>query len=345
MRNFIAGCATVDMLVGDRIIATANTLVDSSININSSSEDVRGGIGNKLLGKYYHTSTMDINLTDVVFRLEYLAFQTGSNIEQISQIFASEQVTINSNQGIIVGDPDDYEDYGKIAWVTLPGEDSYETVELNGKQFTYEAADGQVVCVKYVRRDLGSKSIVVSSNFIPSEVKLVMRCNLYRAGANNAINDSSKVGELQIVVPRFQFNGAQELSLQSSGVCQVPIAGSALDNPSADCTEGGYYAIITETISGVKWYDNVITLAVEDSDVELEVNETKQLVVKAVPKSGSAFTVSASELTFTSGSDSIATVTDAGLVAAVAQGTTNITIAAKDKPELTAIAEVTVSNN
>lgn len=343
MRNFIAGVATVDMIVGNQIVASAKTLVDSSININSSAEDVRGGIGNKLLGKYYHTSTMDINLTDVVFKLEYLAFQTGSQIEQIANIFTNEQVTISNNEGTITGEVEKYEDYGTIAWITLPGNDSYTTVTVSNGKFSYPAADGTVVCAKYVKKDTGSKSITVSSNFIPSEVKLVMKSNLYRAGATNTASDSSKVGELQIVVPRFQFNGSQELSLQSSGVCQVPISGSALDNPSADCSEGGYYAIITETITDAKWYDSLLLLAIDDSDIELSSNGTSQLVVKAIPKIGYAFTAPAEDLTFTSGSNSVATVSETGLITAVGNGTTNVTVAVKNRPELYAIAEVTVA--
>ena len=342
MRKFIAGVATVDMLVGNQIVASAKTLLDSSISINSSAEDVRGGIGNKLLGKYYHTSTMDINLTDVVFKLEYLAFQTGSVIEQTADIFANEQVTITGNKGTITGTAAEYEKHGVIGWVSLPGSDEYETVAINGTDFDYNAVDGTVVCIKYIKKDNASRSIVISSNFIPAEVKLVMKCNLYRAGTTNTMSDSSKVGEIQVVVPRFQFSGSQELSLQASGVCNVPIAGSALDNPSADCSEGGYYAIITETITGAKWYDDVLTLAIEDSDIALAVDGTRKLVVKAVPKTGSAFTAPIEDLTFTSGSDAIATVTD-GIVKGIGAGTTNITVAIADKPEVLAIAEVTVA--
>ena len=343
MRKFIAGVATVDMLVGNSIIATSKTLLDSSININSSAEDVRGGIGNKLLGKYYHTSTMDINLTDVVFKLEYLAYQTGSTIEQVADLFENEQVTITGNKGVINGTPMAYETYGTIGWVSLPGEDAYTNITFNGKEFDYAAEDGTIVCVKYVKRDNASKSITISSNFIPSEVTLVMKCNLYRGGKTTNINDSSKVGTLQIVVPRFQFNGSQELSLQASGVCNVPIAGSALDNPSADCSEGGYYAIITETIDGANWYDDVIALAIEGSEIDLEANETKQLVVKALPRTGSPFNAPVSELTFTSDETATAEVNADGLVTAVAAGTTNITVAITDVPTISAIAEVTVA--
>ena len=46
-RQFLAGAATVDMLVGDQLIATATTLLDSSITVGSTAEEVRGGIKGK----------------------------------------------------------------------------------------------------------------------------------------------------------------------------------------------------------------------------------------------------------------------------------------------------------
>lgn len=347
MRKFIAGVATVDMLVGNNIIATAQTLLDSSIDISSSSEDVRGGIGNKLLAKYYHTSVMDINLTDVQFKLEYIAFQTGSTITNGSDIFGSEQVTIMNNKGTLQGTPVTYNG-AKNVWVSLPGEDAYQTVAVTGKEFDYAATDGTVVCVKYVRHDNNAKQIIVSSNFIPDEVTLVMKCNLYKAGRGDSISSSSKIGEVQILVPRFQFNGTQNLSLTSSGVANMPISGSALDNPSIDCSEGGYYAIITELTNEGKWYDNIKAIAVEDSDVDIYSSapgNTQLLKVLAVPApgAGSAFYAPVEDLQFTSDAAGTATVDTEGLVTAAGEGSTTITITVKEKAELQAVANVTVT--
>lgn len=346
-RQFLAGAATVDMLVGDQLIATATTLLDSSITVGSTAEEVRGGPGAKLLGKYYHTSTFDINLTDVLFKLEYFAFQTGSAIQQIADVFTSEQVTLGAGgSGTITGTPAVYQSYGTIGWAAKPGSDAYQKITFTEKAFTVAGAkEGDIYCVKYISTDNAARQITISSSFIPSEVTLVMTANLYRAGGRgeNDVNNSSKIGIVQVLVPRFQFNGSMELSMTSTGVTNSPIAGSALDNPSADCSDGGYYAIITEQLSGSSWYDNVFALAIEDSDIELATTTgTATLSVYALPLNGAAFKPPYEDLTFTSAANGTATVTQEGVVTGVAQGSTTVTVSIKNKAGVEAIANITV---
>lgn len=346
-RQFLAGAATVDMLVGDQLIATATTLLDSSITVGSTAEEVRGGPGAKLLGKYYHTSTFDINLTDVLFKLEYFAFQTGSAIQQIADVFTSEQVTLGAGgSGTITGTPAVYQSYGTIGWAAKPGSDAYQKITFTEKAFTVAGAkEGDIYCVKYISTDNAARQITISSSFIPSEVTLVMTANLYRAGGRgeNDVNNSSKIGVVQVLVPRFQFNGSMELSMTSTGVANSPIAGSALDNPSADCSDGGYYAIITEQLSGSSWYDNVFALAIEDSDIELATTTgTATLSVYALPLNGAAFKPPYEDLTFTSAANGTATVTQEGVVTGVAQGSTTVTVSIKNKAGVEAIANITV---
>lgn len=346
-RQFLAGAATVDMLVGDQLIATATTLLDSSITVGSTAEEVRGGPGAKLLGKYYHTSTFDINLTDVLFKLEYFAFQTGSAIQQIADVFTSEQVTLGAGgSGTITGTPAVYQSYGTIGWAAKPGSDAYQKITFTEKAFTVAGAkEGDIYCVKYISTDNAARQITISSSFIPSEVTLVMTANLYRAGGRgeNDVNNSSKIGIVQVLVPRFQFNGSMELSMTSTGVANSPIAGSALDNLSADCSDGGYYAIITEQLSGSSWYDNVFALAIEDSDIELATTTgTATLSVYALPLNGAAFKPPYEDLTFTSAANGTATVTQEGVVTGVAQGSTTVTVSIKNKAGVEAIANITV---
>lgn len=346
-RQFLAGAATVDMLVGDQLIATATTLLDSSITVGSTAEEVRGGPGAKLLGKYYHTSTFDINLTDVLFKLEYFAFQTGSAIQQIADVFTSEQVTLGAGgSGTITGTPAVYQSYGTIGWAAKPGSDAYQKITFTEKAFTVAGAkEGDIYCVKYISTDNAARQITISSSFIPSEVTLVITANLYRAGGRgeNDVNNSSKIGIVQVLVPRFQFNGSMELSMTSTGVANSPIAGSALDNPSADCSDGGYYAIITEQLSGSSWYDNVFALAIEDSDIELATTTgTATLSVYALPLNGAAFKPPYEDLTFTSAANGTATVTQEGVVTGVAKGSTTVTVSIKNKAGVEAIANITV---
>lgn len=351
-RNFLAGPADVDIFVGNNLIATATTLLDSSLTIGSSAEDVRGGIGAKLLGKYFHTSTFDVALTDVLFKLEYLAFQTGSTINQVADLLTEEQVTIGEgNKGKITGTPAEFKTYGTIGWMTEPGSDTYTTVTFtdnSGYEFTAPGKNnGDVVCVKYLATENSARTITIASTFIPQEVSLVMRANLYRAGAGATnLSGSSKAGTLQIEVPRFLFSGSQEISMTSTGVANSPLNGSALDNPADDCSATGYYAKITEYIEGANWYDNVIMLAVEDADIEITGQGTANMIVYAIPANGSSFIAPVADLTFTSAQTGTATVGDhTGVVTGVADGETTISVVITEKPTVEAVANVTVSGN
>lgn len=349
MPNFIAGVATVDMFKGDQLIASAKTLMDSSISLGSSNEEVRGGIGNALYGKYYHTSTFDITLTDIMFKLEYIAFQTGSTITNGADIYDSEQVTIGQGgAGTVSGTPASFGNYGTIGWASKPGSDLYSQITFEGKDFTIaNANEGDIYCVKYVSKDISARQIVVSSAFVPDTVRLVMTGNLYSGSENTNVVSAAKsatiAGKFQVEVPRFQFSGTQEISMTASGVANTPLTGSALANDSISCDSSGYYAIISEKIYGTNWYDNIIDIAVAGGEIELAVQGTETLVVKAIPASGSAFTVSNSNLTFTSKSDEIATVDETGKVTAIATGSTAIIVTIADKPGIEGVAYITVT--
>ena len=43
----------------------AKTLTENTFNFGISSEEIRGGQGNALWGKYFHDSSMNVTLTDV----------------------------------------------------------------------------------------------------------------------------------------------------------------------------------------------------------------------------------------------------------------------------------------
>ena len=74
---FIAGVGNASLFDGDKLVATANTLIDSGITIRTTLEDIRRGQGNKLLGRYGHDSQFSLKLTDAMFNLEYIAASLG----------------------------------------------------------------------------------------------------------------------------------------------------------------------------------------------------------------------------------------------------------------------------
>lgn len=350
-RNIMAGVANVDAFVGDQLIFSAKTLSTSGITISTTPEDVRGGMGNQLIARYYHDSTFELNLTDVLFKLEYLALQAGGTIENGAEMFTTEQVVIATNTGTLVGTPIPV-DGALIGWVAPIGDDTWTKVEFTDNAgtvtFPYTADDGTALCVRYMHANVNARTFKISANIIPSEVKLVMTGSLFKAGQGATSSDlsgSSKTGVVEFIIPRFQFTGNMEFTMDASGVSNSQLSGSALmvEDPSCDSV-AGYYAIVNEEIYGTDVYADLTALAIDGgSDVNLAVAATKKLVVYAIPKTGGSFIIDNSLLTFTTDDAATATADATGLITGVAAGTTTVDVALTSKPALNTSADVTVA--
>lgn len=63
--QFLAGPGRVLILSGQNIIGVAKTMTETTFDMSITGEEIRGGAGNLLFGKYFHDSNMNITLTDV----------------------------------------------------------------------------------------------------------------------------------------------------------------------------------------------------------------------------------------------------------------------------------------
>ena len=109
------------------------------------------------------------------------------------------------------------------------------------------------------------------------------------SGESGSQSDATKYGRLIVDIPSFQLDGAQNLSLTSTSAATVNLAGQALAVTSnSTCEDDPYYGTMTEEIYGAKWQDDVVALAVENSEVELAASESEPLIVRAVFGAGMA---------------------------------------------------------
>ncbi len=63
----------------NNVVATT-TLQDANINITTNSSEVRAGIGHNLLAIIHSSKDIEVNLTDIEFKLDYLAMSLGTSI-------------------------------------------------------------------------------------------------------------------------------------------------------------------------------------------------------------------------------------------------------------------------
>lgn len=350
MANYIlAGVGNIDLYNQGDLIASSKTLTESSISVEVTGEDVRGGQSNPLLGRYFHDSSFTLTLTDALFSLEYLALNVGGTIEIGGNILTTEEVTIETENTITVsGTPVELFNWGVVGYYRIVGENDWQKIIFTGKNATATNLPvGTVVCVKYNTQNSGMRQFVVPSNMIPAECTAILTIGLFKADNETKVTDSSsRVGSLVIEIPRFQFAGSQELSLTSDGVATTNLTGSALAvYTGTSCEDNGYYAIIKEVISGAKWTDGLKALAVANGgEISIAQDGTETLQVYAVYGGIVASSiVDNTNLTFTPDNETYFTVDNTGKITAKsAAGKANLKIVATDKPEVEAVVSVEV---
>jgi hypothetical protein len=354
MANLIAGVGTVSLFdtVTNALILTSKTLTDEGFNFSSSAEEARGGMGNALLGKYYHDTAFSLTLTDQLFDMQYLALNCGGAITAGADTMTNEQVVITTN-GVITVTRTPVAFNNKTAlWYKKSTEpdSAYKMAEVVGRNANVNGVKAdEVYCVKYCVNDASARRFMVNTAYIPSIVHAIATFPLFKSGSTdvNVGTSSSQIGYMQVDIPNFQLNGSQELALTSGGIAKASLSGSALATYSGNsgCSENGYYAIVSEHIYNKEIMDDVASIVVFNSDIDLVTGETQPVKVYGLFSNGTQpMEIDNSKLTFVSNTQSVATVDASGIVTAVAEGISTIEVTVTNKPSLTAYAVVTVTS-
>ena len=279
---FIAGVGNATLFDGERLVASANTLIDSGITIGLSFEDIRAGIRNKLYGRYAHTSTFDLKLTDAMFNLEYLAMNTGSDISLGGDVMVDEELTSTAKKIKLSQTAVAISGSKVYAYAKKSGTDNvYDKYAVSEANEIEVPVDG-TYCIRYMyTNDLASK-MIINANFIPKTLTLILEANLYSGGSCD-IETSTLAGKVTIKVPRFMLNGSQELSLTASGVANTAIEGTALASGCAGCSGDGVYAEIIQVMANRTLENGFTGIVVEDAVREASKGDKLELNVYACP--------------------------------------------------------------
>lgn len=279
---FIAGVGNATLFDGERLVASANTLIDSGITIGLSFEDIRAGQGNKLYGRYAHTSTFDLKLTDAMFNLEYLAMNTGSDISLGGDVMVDEELTSTAKKIKLSQTAVAISGSKVYAYAKKSGTDNvYDKYAVSETNEIEVPVDG-TYCIRYMyTNDLASK-MIINANFIPKTLTLILEANLYSGGSCD-IETSTLAGKVTIKVPRFMLNGSQELSLTASGVANTAIEGTALASGCAGCSGDGVYAEIIQVMANRTVENGFTGIVVEDSVRNASKGDKLELNVYACP--------------------------------------------------------------
>ena len=264
----------------------AKTLTENTFNFGISSEEIRGGQGNALWGKYFHNSSMNVTLTDAMFKLEYIAATLGVDIQMGGLVVYESPAAgdkVGAGGSIALTNTAVSFDGATIGWYKKPSDANWSVGTITGNALVIpNATEDDYYCIKYFYQAASARSITIKSQYVPKVLHVVIMNDLYSGDPAN-IGTSSRYGRLITDIPAFQLDGSQDLSLTATSAATVSLAGSALAVESGDsCEEDPYYGTMTEYINGVSWQDSVVALAVENAEMDLEYEETETAIVRVV---------------------------------------------------------------
>lgn len=351
--QFLAGVGRALLFDGDNLIGVAKTLTESTFNFSISSEEIRGGQGNALFGKYFHDSSLSITLTDAMFKLEYLAANLGVDISMgglsVYESSAAGEL-VNASGAIVLTNTPTLVNGSLLAWYKKPADLNWNvtTASLEGNTYVIKpagASESDSYCIKYFYQNENARSIIINTQYVPKTLHLVVMNDLF-AGDTADVGSATRYGRIITDIPSFQLDGAQDLNLTATSAATISLTGNALGVSSeVSCEEATYYGTMTEEIFGSSWMDTVIALAIENSDMEL-VQEATETIIPRVVFSGSVASQRKdnSNFTFAVESGTSATVDDNGVVTAsnTVTGDTVISVTLTEKPEIVAYLTVTV---
>ena len=267
----------------------AKTLTESTFDFSITAEDVRGGQGNGLLGRYFHDSNMQVTLVDAMFDLQYMALSLGVNLESGGLSVKEEELTVGVDGTVTASETPVAFTGSMIGWYKKPSDTEWSIGTFTGSKMAVSGgSQNDTYCVKYFYINENARSITIKSQYVPAELHVVIMNDLY-AGDVGSQSDATRYGRLITDIPRLQMDGNQTLSLASSSAATINLTGSALAVLSGDtCEEDPYYGTMTEEIYGAKWQDDVVALAVENSDIDLAKSASETLIVRAVFGAGMA---------------------------------------------------------
>ena len=355
MRKFLAGVGDAILLKGQTIIGFAKTLTESTFGFTISSEEIRGGKGNALIGKYYHDPGLTVQITDSCFKLEYIAANLGVDLQKGGLGVYQNELTVQTAGKVTLPQAPTAVAGSMIGWYRTPSEKDYTVGTITEAAGVYtmaipNAKAGEKYCVMYFYQNANADSIIIPVDYVPDELHVIILNDLFNADISTT-NNATKVGRLITDIPRLQLDGAQDLNLTATSAATVSLSGSALAVDNTDsCEAESYYGTMTEEIFGAKWQNEVRAIAFEDADIALANGGTQALVCYVLFDGNKApKIVDNANFTFAEeDGDGVVTISTAGVVTAAKAGTAHISATLKgadpgNGPAVVGYAEVTVT--
>ena len=296
----------------------SRTLTDSGINISNTKDDIRGGMLAPVQFSFFHDANVDVSLTDVVFKTEYVEAQLGAKFEAIGEGYKSYNTKDNSSiLTKVAGYIECSEEILKLpigcganvmfAWFAEMGTEDWKGVEVTYVAATTEPAhdaywkiaDASIetskdYCVRFLGKDESARVAEITSDMIPEELFLVITAPLF-AGDACAASRGQHAGTITFEIPRFRLSGAQDFAMAMSSNQTMSLNGSALAYTDGCGVNGSTLLRIREVVFDRKLYDGAVAIYSDGATSPNYYFVYKNGTVTPVAGSGYTVTVSNNE--------------------------------------------------
>ncbi len=289
-------------------------LTNSTLTQEVQSIEQRGGYLNALLFDIKHSKNVTVELESATFKMEYLAFQTGTPIlTGMAGVYKFDEcVSFTNGVGSTAETP-----VGNV-FVRMPNGTvkkivpTVKNVDIGLPNFT-----GSLQVVYQYNKEVDS--VTIDTKTQPLTVKAVMRVHV--------LSQDGVEGFIEITIPRLKFNGSITLNMTSDAVSTFSLAGTAQEYAD-ECGES-YYA-------DVRYIDSEEEVATPVQDIVASPNTltfslagvktaTANIIgLRALPYAN--VHLDNTKLTFKSSNNSNVSVTNEGVITGLQEGTEEITV-------------------
>lgn len=336
-KEFVVSVADFAFYIDDVLACTGTTNLSSSISVSMQEQAINAGKGNQKVFSYKYGRELTVELEAADWRLEYIAMQTGSQIEKGIEDFykLNECITLTDGIGTLGETP-----IGKVG-VELPNRTFVEvtptdsTIDLT----KYGLETGEVVVRATYQYKIMSKRIAIDAESTPYIGKLVLQADKHNS-------KKGKIGTVEIVVPSYSLDGNFDISFTPDGVVSTKISGGALAVDGDTCADGNaVYAYVTEidtTDTAVS--DAYAEIVLVSPSKSVEVGGTVQLSVEGII--GAMYKpaeLDAADVTFASTGTGGSVGANTGLFTATEEGSVTVTATYGDLTDEVTITVVAAS--
>lgn len=279
----------------------SKTLTDSGINTSITADDIRAGQGAPIVTRFYHDASVEITLTDVMFKRAYVEAQLGAHFNEGGEAYQSETIKCSTagtltlaKEPLALGSGCN-ENPGVAVWYAKAGSADWKmaTATAGSKTVTGAFVANADYCVRYLAMDEEAHVADIFADIVPEELHLIITVPLYAGDACSA-STGKAAGEVQFDIPRFRLNGAQDFAAAMSSNQTMSLAGAAMATQTGCDTSAILYTM------RVKYFGESIAkeyVALEVLDSSLAAGE--EPVVYGIKADNTAYLIDNSLLTFT----------------------------------------------